>query len=151
MNIKTETKSTYKDPERTNFIRNMKNRLITVKPVRDETYGNIYQGLFLTDYVLYALLRNKKDFTKTASRKEKAVETAQDIKKFLIILLSDIEKTMIKENTSEKEALNINSKKWSRSGYGKLNEMMYFTGETPITSIKLLIEDIEFSISKAAL
>lgn len=62
MNIKTETKSTYKDPERTNFIRNMKNRLITVKPVRDETYGNIYQGLFLTDYVLYALLRNKKRF-----------------------------------------------------------------------------------------
>lgn len=151
MNITTENKTIYKDPERTNFIKNMKDRLITVKPVRDETYGNIYQNLFLEDYVLYALLRNTKDFTKTASKKEKAIESAIDIAKFLKMLVTDIEKILADSKVSEQEALKMVSKKWSYTGYKKLNEKMYFTGESPLTSIKLLIEDIESAISKAAL
>lgn len=41
---------------RINAIRNMKQRLIEVKPIMDE-YGTIYQKLFWQDYVTYAILR----------------------------------------------------------------------------------------------
>lgn len=151
MNTTINTKNTYKDPERTHFIKSMKERLITIKPVRDEIYGNIYQHLFLDDYVLYALLRNKKDFTKTASKKEKAIDSATNICTFLKVLVKDIEKMIEKENISEKEALIKESKIWECSGYYRLNKVLNFTGETPLSSIKMLLEDIENAIKNATI
>lgn len=43
-----------------NVIRKMKIRLKTIKPVKDK-YGTKTKNLDLTDYALYALLRNKKN------------------------------------------------------------------------------------------
>lgn len=58
-----------------------KNIIKTVKPKKDETYGNVYQQLFLDDYVIYALLRNKQDFTSCSSNDRfRAINIAQNLK-----------------------------------------------------------------------
>jgi hypothetical protein len=152
MNTTTKNENFYKDPERIILIRKMKDRLITIKPVRDEVYGNINQHLFLQDYVLYALLRNVNDFTKTASKKEKAILCAQDILKFLKMCVRDVEKAMLNaKDISENDALKGVKKSFNYTGYRKINEIIDFTGENPLLSIKLLIEDVEIAISKAVL
>lgn len=95
MNIKTElnivTNEKVPTNPRTLIIRNQKKKLMTVKPVVDETYGTVYQKLFLNDYVIYALLRNKQDFTSCSStNRAKAIELAKDfqrrIEKYLSLL-----------------------------------------------------------------
>lgn len=54
-----------------------------------------------------------------------------------------------KENISEKEALIKESKIWECSGYYRLNKVLNFTGEAPLSSIKMLLEDIEIAIKNA--
>lgn len=141
------TTNFYKDEERTNFIIEMKDRLKTIKPERDETYGNIYQKLFLEDYILYALLRNKNDFTKCASDKNKAIETAKSITKFLKMLLEDTQKS-VNDGSAEKDALFSSLKRWHYTGYDNLSDSFYFIGNTPLKSLSILVKEIEEHIQK---
>jgi len=74
---------------RTLIIRDYKQKIKTVKPVIDK-YGTVYQRLFLYDYIIYALLRNKQDFTSCSStNRDRAIELAEhfeaEIKKYLSI------------------------------------------------------------------
>lgn len=137
----------YKDEERTKFIIEMKDRLVTIKPEIDEIYGNKHQKLFLEDYILYALLRNKKDFTKCSSDKNKAIEVAQDIVKFLNMLLTDTQK-FVSEGVSEKDAILKSLKKWHYTGYSRLSDSFYFIGNTPLESLSILIKEAEEQIQK---
>lgn len=95
MNITTELKQTNQEAisiaPRTAIIRNHKKKITTVKPVVDEKYGTVYQKLFLNDYVIYALLRNKHDFTSCSStNRVQAIELAKTfrmkIEKYLSVL-----------------------------------------------------------------
>lgn len=54
------------------MINTMKNFLKTERPYRDDN-GHKVKVLFLKDYVLYALLREKKDFTKCATKKTNGI------------------------------------------------------------------------------
>lgn len=55
--------------------------LVSVKPERDEKYGTVYQKLFVEDYVIYALLRNKQDFTSCSSTDRlRAINIAKSFK-----------------------------------------------------------------------
>lgn len=65
--------------------------LVSVKPERDEVYGTVYQKLFVEDYIIYALLRNKQDFTSCSSNNRvRAIDIAQTFKlkleKYLSVL-----------------------------------------------------------------
>lgn len=59
------------------MIHTMKTFLKTQRPYRDDN-GHKVKVLFLKDYVLYALLRETKDFTKCATDKSEAVSIALD-------------------------------------------------------------------------
>lgn len=58
-----------------NLIKNMKHYITTNKPTKDE-YGTKSQAIYLDDHVLYALLREKKDFTKCSQDKNRAIAIA---------------------------------------------------------------------------
>lgn len=57
------------------MINTMKTFLKTERPHRDDN-GHKVKVLFLKDYVLYALLREKKDFTKCATDRFQAIAIA---------------------------------------------------------------------------
>jgi hypothetical protein len=59
------------------MINTMKTFLKTERPHRDGD-GHKVKVLFLKDYVLYALLREKKDFTNCATDKSQAISIALD-------------------------------------------------------------------------
>ena len=62
---------------RLTMINTMKDFLKTERPYRDDN-GHKVKVLFLKDYVLYALLREKKDFTNCATDKSEAISIALD-------------------------------------------------------------------------
>lgn len=68
---------------RLTMINTMKTFLKTERPYRDDN-GHKVKVLFLKDYVLYALLREKKDFTKCATDKYQAIQIALDWLKLVI-------------------------------------------------------------------
>ncbi len=59
------------------MIKTMKDFLKNERPHRNYD-GHKVQVLFLRDYIIYALLREKKDFTKCSTDKNKAVLIAND-------------------------------------------------------------------------
>lgn len=68
---------------RLTMINTMKDFLKTERPYRDDN-GHKVKVLFLKDYVLYALLREKKDFTKCATDRFQAIEIALEWLKIVI-------------------------------------------------------------------
>jgi hypothetical protein len=65
------------------MINTMKRFLKTERPYRDDN-GHKVKVLFLKDYVLYALLREKKDFTKCATDRYQAIEIALEWLKLVV-------------------------------------------------------------------
>lgn len=61
-----------------NLIKNMKHYITTNKPTKDK-YGTKSKVIYLDNHVLYALLREKKDFTKCSHDKVRAILIAMDI------------------------------------------------------------------------
>src|ERR1044071_6752468 len=137
----------YKDQNRTKMISEVKNILITIKPEKDERYGNMYQKLFLDDYIFYAFLRNKQDFTKCAHDKQKAIDSAKGINKFLKNVLDDSNR-LVNEGHSGESALIKALSKWHHSRYRNLADYCYYMGDTPIESLTILIDEIDEAINK---
>jgi len=71
------------------MIDNMKTFLKVTRPTKNAN-GHKVKVLFLDDYVLYALLREKQDFTKCAHNKQQAIDIAkQYIKTFTNLAAND--------------------------------------------------------------
>lgn len=81
---------------RLTMINTMKNILKTERPYRDDN-GHKVKVLFLNDYILYALLREKKDFTKCATNKKQAVEMANDWLQMIIRAQRKLESNVVKD------------------------------------------------------
>ena len=82
------------------MINTMKTYLKTKRPHRDDN-GHKVKVLFLKDYVLYALLREKKDFTKCATDRFQAIAIALDWLKIVIkarhqLELNDLKNSYLK-------------------------------------------------------
>lgn len=60
------------------MIQEMKDYLKTTRPSKDQN-GHKIKELYLKDYVLYALLREKADFTKCSHNKQAAISEALDL------------------------------------------------------------------------
>jgi len=78
------------------IINTMKNILKTERPYRDDN-GHKVKVLFLNDYILYALLREKKDFTKCGTDKKQAIEIANDWLQMIIRSQRKLESNVVKD------------------------------------------------------